>query len=209
MQRREFLRRVGCGALGAALFSGFGWAATAQGQSEKAKKPNIIFILTDDQGWADAHFAGHPYVQTPNLDRLASQSTWFKQFYVASTVCSPSRCAFMTGHFPARHQIHGHFADHAINAARFMPDWLDPQVPTVTALLKQAGYATGHFGKWHLGGGDGAPTPDAYGIDDVRAMVCRNPAWTEPATPFWAKSSTALVESSTTRAPSPANLAPP
>ena len=160
----------------------------------ETKRPNVIFILTDDQGWADAKFAGHPYVQTPNLDRLASQGTWFKQFYVAATVCSPSRCAFMTSHYPARHQIHGHFADHALNQARSMPDWLDPQTVTVTKLLHDAGYATGHFGKWHLGGGDGAPTPDAYGIDDVRAMVCRDPAWTEPATTFWAKSSTAIVD---------------
>jgi N-acetylgalactosamine-6-sulfatase len=160
----------------------------------EAKRPNVIFILTDDQGWADTKFAGHPYVQTPNLDRLASQSTWFKQFYVAATVCSPSRCAFMTSHYPARHAIHGHFADHALNQARSMPNWLDPQTVTITGLLRDAGYATGHFGKWHLGGGDGAPTPDAYGIDDVRAMVCRDPAWTEPATTFWAKSSTAIVD---------------
>lgn len=159
-----------------------------------AERPNVLFILTDDQGWADARFAGHPYVQTPNLDRLASQGTWFKQFYVAATVCSPSRCAFMTSHFPARHAIHGHFSDHAQNQARSMPDWLDPQTATVTRLLRDAGYATGHFGKWHLGGGDGAPTPDAYGIDDVRATVCRDPAWTEPATTFWAKSSAAIVD---------------
>ena len=78
------------------------------------RKPNVIFILTDDQGWNDARFAGHPYVKTPNLDKFASQSTWFRQFYVAATVCSPSRCAFMTSHYPARHLIHGHFADHAI-----------------------------------------------------------------------------------------------
>jgi len=159
-----------------------------------AERPNVLFILTDDQGWGDAHFASHPYVRTPNLDRLASQSTWFKQFYVAATVCSPSRCAFMTSHFPARHQIHGHFAEHAINASRHMPDWLDTNAVTITKLLRDAGYATGHFGKWHLGGGEGAPTPDVYGIDDVRAMVCRNPAWTEPAKTFWAKSTTVIVD---------------
>jgi len=164
------------------------------GHSFAAAKPNVIFILTDDQGWGDAHFAGHPYVKTPNLDRLASQGTWFKQFYVAATVCSPSRAAFMTSHFPARHHIHGHFATHEQNAARFMPDWLDPKTPTITSLLKQAGYATGHFGKWHLGGGDDAPTADAYGIDDVRATVCRDPAWTEPATTFWAKSTRLFVD---------------
>ena len=163
-------------------------------QAAETQRPNVIFILTDDQGWADAKFAGHPYVQTPNLDRLASQGTWFKQFYVAATVCSPSRCAFLTSYYPARHHIHGHFADHALNQTRSMPDWLDPQTVTVTQLLREAGYATGHFGKRHLGGGDGAPTPDAYGIDDVRALVCRNPAWTEPATPFWAKSSARIVD---------------
>ena len=166
-------------------------AALAAGEP---RRPNILFILTDDQGWADAKFAGHPYVQTPNLDRLARQGTWFRQFYVAGTVCSPSRCGFMTSHYPARHQIHGHFADHALNQARSMPDWLDPAVPTVTKLLRDAGYATGHFGKWHLGGGEGAPTPHAYGIDDVRAMVCRDPAWTEPAATFWPKSSRLIVD---------------
>ena len=160
----------------------------------QVKRPNVIFLLTDDQGWADARFAGHPYVKTPNLDRFASQGTRFKQFYVAATVCSPSRCAFMTSHFPARHFVHGHFATHEQNAGRSMPDWLDPKVPTITRLLKDAGYATGHFGKWHLGGGDGAPTPDAYGIDDVRATVCRDPAWTEPATTFWAKSTRLIVD---------------
>ena len=168
--------------------------AASLAHSAEAKRPNVLFILTDDQGWGDAHFAGHPYVQTPSLDRLASQSTWFRQFYVAATVCSPSRCAFMTSHFPARHQIHGHFADHAQNAARHMPNWLDPKTVTITKLLRDAGYATGHFGKWHLGGGDGAPTPEAYGIDDVRAAVCRDPAWTEAATTFWAKSTTLIVD---------------
>ena len=56
-----------------------------------ARPPNVIFILTDDQGWGDAKFAGHPYVKTPNLDRLAKEGTWLRQFYVAATVCSPSR----------------------------------------------------------------------------------------------------------------------
>ena len=124
-----------------------------------AKRPNFIFFFTDDQGWADARFAGHPYVKTPNLDRFAGEGTRFKQFYVAATVCSPSRCAFMTSHYPARHFVHGHFSTHEQNAARHMPDWLDPKATTVTRLLRDAGYATGHFGKWHLGSGDGAPSP--------------------------------------------------
>ncbi len=133
--------------------------------SAAARQPNVIFILTDDQGWGDAKFAGHPYVKTPNLDRLAKEGTWLRQFYVAATVCSPSRAAFMTGRVPARFHIHGHFSDHPANASRSMPDWLDPDVTTLPDLLKKAGYATAHFGKWHLGNGKDAPAPEAYGID--------------------------------------------
>jgi arylsulfatase A-like enzyme len=159
-----------------------------------ANKPNVIFILTDDQGWADAKFAGHPYVKTPNLDRLAAEGTWFKRFYVAATVCSPSRCGFMTSHFPARHEIHGHFADHAQNARRHMPDWLDPKAVTVTKLLRDAGYATAHFGKWHLGHGAGAPTPGEYGIDAHRTVNSSGPSLgDESKEPFFRARSTGLI----------------
>ncbi len=157
-------------------------------------KPNVIFILTDDQGWNDAHFAGHPYVKTPNLDKFAGQSTWLRQFYVASTVCSPSRCGFMTAHYPARHLIHGHFATHEQNAARHMPDWLDPKTTTLTGLLKSAGYATAHFGKWHLGHGTGAPPPQAYGID-VSKVVNGNgeQLGDEAREPYFRAKSTELI----------------
>ncbi len=141
--------------------------------------PNVIFILTDDQGWGDAHFAGHPYVKTPNLDRLAAEGTWFRQFYVAATVCSPSRSAFMTSHFPARHLIHGHISDSAENRARSMPDWLDPEVTTLPDLLKSAGYATGHFGKWHLGTSSGSPAPAEYGFDRSRIVTGSGPSYSE------------------------------
>ena len=158
------------------------------------KKPNVIFILTDDQGWGDAHFAGHPYVKTPNLDRFASQSTWFRQFYVAATVCSPSRCAFMTSHYPARHLIHGHFATHEQNAARSMPNWLDPKTTTLASLLKDAGYATAHFGKWHLGSGNGAPPPEAYGFDVSKTVNSSGPQLSEEARdPYFLAKSTALI----------------
>jgi len=159
-----------------------------------AERPNVIFILTDDQGWGDAKFAGHPYVKTPNLDRLAREGTWFKQFYVAATVCSPSRAAFMTSHWPSRHHIHGHFASHEQNAARHMPDWLDPKVPTVTSLLQQAGYATGHFGKWHLGSGKDAPIPETYGIDVSRTVNSSGPQLGEESKdPFFRAKSTAMI----------------
>ena len=158
------------------------------------RKPNIIFILTDDQGWGDAKFAGHPYLKTPNLDRLAKEGTWLRQFYVAATVCSPSRTAFMTSHYPARHHIHGHFADHSSNAGRSMPDWLDPEVTTLPDLLKQVGYATAHFGKWHLGHGAGAPAPEAYGIDVSRTQNSSGtPLGDEGKEPYFRARSTALM----------------
>ena len=158
------------------------------------RRPNVIFILTDDQGWNDAHFAGHPYVKTPNLDRFASQSTWFRQFYVAATVCSPSRTAFMTSHSPARHLIHGHLSSHEQNAARSMPDWLDPKVPTLASLLKSAGYATAHFGKWHLGSGPGAPPPADYGFDVTKTVNANGPQLGDEAKePYFRAKSTALI----------------
>ena len=168
--------------------------ATLDAADSSRQKPNVVFILTDDQGWADASFAGHPYVKTPHLDRLAAQGTWFRQFYVAATVCSPSRTAFMTSHFPARHQIHGHLADARSNQARSMPNWLDPDVMTLPDLLKQVGYRTAHFGKWHLGSGAGAPSPDQYGLDIFKTVVGPGPSLGNEATePYFRAQSTRLI----------------
>lgn len=159
-------------------------------------RPNVIFILTDDQGWGDAHFAGHPYVKTPNLDRLAKEGTWFKQFYVAATVCSPSRTTFMTAHYPSRHLIHGHLSDVGENEARSMPNWLDAGVTTLPDLLKSAGYATGHFGKWHLGLGPGAPAPVDYGLDVSKIVTGNGPTYEEERVKpgFWARSTQLFVD---------------
>ena len=85
--------------------------------SHAAVRPNIVFILADDLGWGDLASYGHPQVKTPHLDRLVRQGTRFTQFYVASPVCSPSRAAFLTGEFPSRDGIHGHFGSIAENAA--------------------------------------------------------------------------------------------
>ncbi len=165
-----------------------------------ARRPNVIFILTDDQGWNDARFAGHPYVKTPNLDKFASQGTWLRQFYVAATVCSPSRTAFMTAHYPARHRVHGHFADHRSNAARDMPDWLDPAVTTLPGLLRKSGYATAHFGKWHLGNGEGAPPPEKYGFDQSKTVNSSGAQLGDEAKePYFRAKSTELIVDETIR----------
>jgi N-acetylgalactosamine-6-sulfatase len=166
MHRRTFLLAAAGGRV-----AGLSRAAT------ESRPPNIVFILTDDLGWGDLSCYGNQRLKTPNLDRLAAQGTLFTQFYVNGPVCSPSRAAFMTGHFPARHRIHGHLATPEENERRGMPNFLDPGVPTVASLLKKAGYRTGHFGKWHLGSGPGAPLPEAYGFDVAKAVDSNNPHW--------------------------------
>ncbi|MCP5118677.1 MAG: sulfatase-like hydrolase/transferase, partial [bacterium] len=99
------------------------------------------------------------------------EGTRFTQFYVASGVCSPSRAAVMTGQFPARLGIHDYIAGAELNRRRGMAGHLDPATPTVTRLLQQAGYATAHFGKWHLGRRKQAPEPTEYGIDRYDSCI--------------------------------------
>lgn len=103
-------------------------------------RPNIILLMADDLGWGDVGFNGSKVVQTPNLDRLAASGIIFNRFYSASPVCSPTRASVLTGRHPARQGITtantGHLMDEEI---------------TLPEILHQAGYATGHFGKWHLG----------------------------------------------------------
>ena len=89
---------LGLRVLGAACLSVAGFFC---GSSQAAERPNIIFFFTDDQGWGDVGAFGHPYMKTPAFDRLAKEGTRFNRFYSASSVCSPSRAAFMTGRFPA------------------------------------------------------------------------------------------------------------
>ena len=146
--------------------------STLQAAEEPGKRPNIILILADDWGWGDLSCHGHPWLKTPNLDRLAAEGGDFRQFNVLNPVCSPSRAAVMTGLDPARLGIHQHFASPASNARRGMPDWLDPKVPMLPRFLKKAGYRTAHFGKWHLTNREthGAPEPPAYGYDEFHVF---------------------------------------
>jgi arylsulfatase A-like enzyme len=158
-------------------------AAKTNAANPKTKRPNIIFLFTDDQGWGDLGCCGHPYLKTPHLDRLAKEGTRFEQFYSAASVCSPSRTAFMTGHYPARHHIHRHLSNHGHNKHNKMPDFLNPKAATVTRLAQQAGYRVGHFGKWHLGHTKNAPQPRAYGIDEYRTLAGTGPGWDRTGRP--------------------------
>jgi arylsulfatase A-like enzyme len=154
-------------------------------QAAEVARPNVLFIYADDWGWGDLACHGHPHLQTPNLDRIAKEGTDFHQFTVGNPVCSPSRTAIVTGQYPARHSVHQHFAGHAENVARGMPDWLDPKATLLPRLMKQAGYATAHFGKWHLSGqgaGIEAPLPSEYGYDAAAV-------WTGPGADVFTGSS--------------------
>ncbi len=153
-------------------------------ESIKQKLPNILFIFADDWGYGDLGCYGNKEVQTPNLDKLASEGVRFTQFYVTSGVCSPSRSSVITGHFPAQHNVHGHFAGNDLNAQRGMPNWLDATLPVyLPRVMQQVGYKTAHFGKWHLGGGGEpngdlkAPEPKVYGYDETRVWNGNGPTW--------------------------------
>ena len=127
-------------------------------------KPNIVFIFADDWGWGDLSCHGHPFLKTPNLDRMASEGIDFQQFNVLNPVCSPSRTAAMTGRYPSRFGVNTVFGD--TRPPPEMPDWLDGKAPTTARYLKAAGYRTGHIGKWHLGEKPDGPTMLDYGFDE-------------------------------------------
>jgi arylsulfatase A-like enzyme len=131
-------------------------------------RPNVILILADDLGYGDLGSYGCE-IPTPSLDRLASQGVRFTQAYVAAPICSPSRVGITTGQCPSRHLIHSFLNNRASHRRLGMRDFLDPAAPSIARTFQQAGYATAHFGKWHMGGGrdvGDAPLPSAYGFDE-------------------------------------------
>ena len=140
--------------------------------AEEKTQPNIIFIFADDWGYADLGIHGSTFCKTPNLDKMAAEGIDFQNFSVVNPVCSPSRVAVMTGQYPARQSVHGHFASVESHIKRNMPDWLNPQAPLLPKMLQEAGYSTAHFGKWHLSNThvEDAPSPLEYGYDEYGAF---------------------------------------
>ena len=132
------------------------------------KRPNIILVFIDDMGWADFSCFGNKDAKTPNIDQLANEGIRFEQFYVNSPICSPSRVAISTGQYPQRWKISSYLGHRAQNEKQGMAQWLDPQAPMLARFLQSSGYATGHFGKWHMGGAarcEGRPAITEYGFD--------------------------------------------
>jgi arylsulfatase A-like enzyme len=119
-------------------------------------RPNIILVMTDDQGYGDLGCHGHPFLKTPNLDKLYAQSTRFTDFHVSPT-CAPTRAALLSGRAPFKNGV-----THTILERERMT----LKATTIAQVLKQAGYTSGIFGKWHLGDAD-AYQPDARGFDET------------------------------------------
>ncbi len=123
--------------------------------SQEIRQPNVVLIITDDQGYGDLGYTGNPHVKTPVLDNFARESIRFNQFYV-SPVCAPTRSSLMTGRFSLRTGVRDTYNGGAIMA---------PEEVTIAEMLKSAGYTTGAFGKWHLG--DNYPSrPNDQGFDE-------------------------------------------
>lgn len=133
-----------------------------------ADQPNVLTVFIDDMGWSDLSCYEGNRVKTENIDRLAAEGHRFTNFYVMSPICSPSRVALSTGQYPARWRITSYLANRKMNNERGVAQWLDPRAPMLARELHKAGYATGHFGKWHMGGqrdvGE-APLITEYGFD--------------------------------------------
>ena len=142
--------------------------------------PNVILLMSDDQGWGDVGFNGNPKIKTPHLDAMASNGVKFERFYASSPLCSPTRAACLTGRYPFRSGI---LAAHTagMRVGEF----------TIAEMLKDKGYATGFFGKWHLGwvkledeGSRGYFSPPGlHGFDEWFATTSAVPTWDPGMTP--------------------------
>ncbi len=145
MQRREFLASL----------------ATPLAAAQPPRKPNIVFILADDLGIGDVACYGGKVIQTPHIDRLAAEGTRFTNAYAGAPVCAPSRNCLMTGQHTGHTTVR---TNHSVATGERVP--LTPADVTVAQVLKEAGYATGIFGKWGLGEPDTKGVPNLKGFDD-------------------------------------------
>jgi arylsulfatase A-like enzyme len=177
VKRRQFLAAAGAGPAAALLF---GAPACRGGRS---RPPNFVFILVDDLGWRDVGFAGSRFYETPHIDRLAARGMVFTRAYAAAAVCSPTRASILTGRYPARlgitDWIRARRDGGEIGPGRKNPEGFDDDPAhtlltprnalfmelgevTIAEVLKKAGYATGHVGKWHLGPDEFSPRSQGF-----------------------------------------------
>jgi len=138
----------------------------------KGSRPNIVFILADDMGWADLPVYGNMFNEAPNLTEMAGNGMRFTNAYAACPVCSPTRASIMSGQYPARvgitDFITGHWRPYEeVIVPRNRTQYLPLEIYTFGEAMKDAGYATGYFGKWHLGGGEFYPKNQGFDVSNV------------------------------------------
>jgi arylsulfatase A len=139
--------------------------------AQAAERPNIVFMMADDLGYGDVGAFGQKKIRTPNIDQLAKQGMRLTQCYAGNAVCAPSRCVLMTGMHPGHAQVR--------NNREVQPEGQHPLkegTPTIPRLLQSAGYVTGGFGKWGLGGPESSGRPLAQGIDRWFGYNCQRKA---------------------------------
>jgi arylsulfatase A len=161
MNRRHFLKTLGASAL-------------AMPALPAGRRPNFVFLLMDDLGWADLGYSGSDFYETPHIDRLAAQGMRFDHGYAAAPVCSPTRAGIMSGKWPARVGVTNFIPGRSPRKhARLLPPEFNQQLAleevSMAEALKAGGYATGYVGKWHLGGG--GYSPERQGFDFTYATA--------------------------------------
>jgi len=198
VKRRDFLKTMG---FGTAALAGSGTLCSC-GIFFKGKKLNFILINVDDLGWTDVACYGSQYYETPNIDRLASQGMKFSNAYASCAVCSPTRASIMTGRYPARigvtdwiHHLdkRGETAfkegknpiEYVGNKNRQLlcppnPYWMELEELTIAEILKSAGYATCHIGKWHLGYEPWFPDKQGFDINVGGGEIGQPPTYFDP-----------------------------
>lgn len=148
------------------------------------RRPNIVLVMADDQGWGDTGYNGHPILETPELDRMARGGVRFDRFYSGAPVCSPTRGSCLTGRHPFRYGIYFANAGRPGQASEYSMPRGEVTLPSV---LKPAGYQTGHYGKWHLGDFEGPKrcSPSDAGFTDWFSTVRKVPTLDPPPGEYW------------------------
>ncbi len=150
MNRRTLIKAIGTGAAAAAAGCG-GTGPSAKKRrtprTEAKTRPNVVFILTDDQRWDQMSCAGHPFLETPHFDRIAAEGARFRNMFITTSLCSPSRASFLSGLYAHTHGVSNNFTDYPARMTSF------------PMRLQEEGYRTAYIGKWHMGEKDDSQRP--------------------------------------------------